>query len=582
MGGCGVVRFYEVDVFRETTIRFFSPYFGTEFIVRGFKVLKFAINALTALGNEMFRLTAETRGALLLMMMFFYSAFVLGATLFVETNMNSDLCQSMGHCTWTLVRLTFFDGDGLDFAYYLTSDHRILFFIVMVYLCITSFGILNGLVGVFGTALARASHLAFEDEEDPQDDGMGESVSPMRGDDEEISSRDGDGNNGQNGTKDKLIDEDEVVESFKGDVDPAPLFATAGPAGQAPGMTDDMKKSLRDILRGPSSRFAVEHFTKAADANAASSVADGTQSPAHGASNFGRMFGGGTPGKRRITIKDVARAVSSHNNNRPTGISVCDEPVEPRPLRAKPSAAPGTFANMFAVGGNGANRPLPAKSSRNLLGHHGSTQVAMLGGDGRSLMAGVAELHSKVDRQTKLINLLLRQVGTLTKQLEKVVPDFEASMDGNDVSSVMSSGYNVKDLLLDDTLDANPVASPAPSTARSGALGGVGLGSMSSGGRGSGTGGGMTGLLNRMKKPTAAAPAPVPSAAVAPAPMAPAAAAPAEPVHHPSPFNAAPTVLVDSMLEESSVVDEDGTGQPLYEAEQPPREDDRIQDFTES
>jgi len=116
----------------------------------------------------MFRLTNETKGGLLLMFILFYSAYVLGASLWVQTDGDNKYCLTLGQCTYSLMRLTFFDGAGFDFAYTLTSGHRILFFIVMIYMCLTSFGIINGLVGIFGTAFARASDLAFEDEEEHQ------------------------------------------------------------------------------------------------------------------------------------------------------------------------------------------------------------------------------------------------------------------------------------------------------------------------------------------------------------------------------------------------------------------------------
>jgi hypothetical protein len=43
-----------------------------------FRVSKFAIRAFQAIGSEMFRLTEATRGALLLILVMFYFAFVLG------------------------------------------------------------------------------------------------------------------------------------------------------------------------------------------------------------------------------------------------------------------------------------------------------------------------------------------------------------------------------------------------------------------------------------------------------------------------------------------------------------------------
>ena len=54
-------RFYELAGFRRTMYRWFDPLFGRPFVHRLFHVLKFAVRALSALGNEMFRLTTATR-----------------------------------------------------------------------------------------------------------------------------------------------------------------------------------------------------------------------------------------------------------------------------------------------------------------------------------------------------------------------------------------------------------------------------------------------------------------------------------------------------------------------------------------
>lgn len=161
-------RFYEVAVFKSSMMKWFGPIFGEGFVTRGFKVLKFAIKALSALGDEIFRLTPETRGGLLLIMMIFFSAWVLGAALYVETKGEAENCGSIGLCTYSLMRLTFFDGNGLDLAYSLVSKHKILFFICMLYMCITAFGIINGLIGIFGTLFSTASTKAFEEDDDDE------------------------------------------------------------------------------------------------------------------------------------------------------------------------------------------------------------------------------------------------------------------------------------------------------------------------------------------------------------------------------------------------------------------------------
>jgi hypothetical protein len=152
---------------------YFSPIVGEGFVDRFFRVSQFSINAITALGNEMFRLTDKTRGGFLLMLVFFYVAFVFGVAFFVEAGAEAwaaAACGSAGACMFTMMRLSFFDGGGLDFSYGLsTSGHQYLFFLSIVYLCVTAFGILNGLIGIFGDVFNKASMKAFEGESPPAD-----------------------------------------------------------------------------------------------------------------------------------------------------------------------------------------------------------------------------------------------------------------------------------------------------------------------------------------------------------------------------------------------------------------------------
>jgi hypothetical protein len=62
------------------------------------------------------------------------------------------------------------DGDGFDFAYILSGKHRFLFCLVILYSCITTFGILNGLVGIFGTIFAVAANDTFAAPDDDDSD----------------------------------------------------------------------------------------------------------------------------------------------------------------------------------------------------------------------------------------------------------------------------------------------------------------------------------------------------------------------------------------------------------------------------
>jgi hypothetical protein len=63
---------------------------------------------------------------------------------------------------YTMMRLTFYDGNGFDFAYALSDKHPLLFYVSMCYLCVTSFGMLNGLVGIFGTAFTDSRDTVYQ------------------------------------------------------------------------------------------------------------------------------------------------------------------------------------------------------------------------------------------------------------------------------------------------------------------------------------------------------------------------------------------------------------------------------------
>jgi hypothetical protein len=228
--------FYEVPVFKSAVEETCNPLFGADFVARCFKVLRFAIKSLTAIGNEMFRLTNATRGGLLLMLMLFFSAFVLGTAAFIETRDHCgdetqchDHCPTRAQCVYTLMRLSFYDGDAFNFIFELTDRHRFLFLICIVYMCITSFGILNGLVGIFGTAFAEASDKAFHEEKN--DDGGSEgSYSEDGEDDEDADGADGDNGDAGGGLGGDDLDKEQrrlhnerlanmVLQSFRGDVD---------------------------------------------------------------------------------------------------------------------------------------------------------------------------------------------------------------------------------------------------------------------------------------------------------------------------------------------------------------------------
>lgn len=148
---------------------FFSAFGGRNFVDLFFKVMKFATVTLSHLGQEMIFLTKKSRGGFIIMVLLLYTAYVLGTTLWIETSdshLDNDFCVTLGSCTYTMLRLTFFDGNGFDFAYSLVHDHPILFTICCLYLCVTSFGLVNGLIGVFGDIFKDDSDRVFETNKD--------------------------------------------------------------------------------------------------------------------------------------------------------------------------------------------------------------------------------------------------------------------------------------------------------------------------------------------------------------------------------------------------------------------------------
>jgi hypothetical protein len=123
---------------------------------------------LEKVGRELF--TTATRGALAVMGIFLFVAFVFGLIFWQITQNwrlnspeggNSSLvsqCDSLKHCFLIMLRLTFYDGDGFDFIKSLMDANEDgLAFCLFIYMCATSLILINGLIGIFGTAFSSIS-----------------------------------------------------------------------------------------------------------------------------------------------------------------------------------------------------------------------------------------------------------------------------------------------------------------------------------------------------------------------------------------------------------------------------------------
>lgn len=135
--------------------------------------MEFATLALNSLGSEMFFITKRTRGGFILMCILFFTAYVMAVTIQIDIQgehgndeiTDDDLphiCHSIKSCMYTLLRLTFFDGNGLDLLYDLSRKQPVLAGLTFVYMCVTSFGIINGLLSTFVTAFQNASNDVFD------------------------------------------------------------------------------------------------------------------------------------------------------------------------------------------------------------------------------------------------------------------------------------------------------------------------------------------------------------------------------------------------------------------------------------
>jgi len=153
-----------------------------------FQVVKFTAFSIQRLAFEMFVLTDKTRGGFILMVVLFYSGYLVGMSVFVDDGVQRDrditwllnwnstknaanddqlaayefsLCKTPGTCQSSIERLAVWDGNGFDYLWSLSSSRGFLFAIVTVYMCFTAFGVLNGLTGLFRFIFLRHSKLAF-------------------------------------------------------------------------------------------------------------------------------------------------------------------------------------------------------------------------------------------------------------------------------------------------------------------------------------------------------------------------------------------------------------------------------------
>jgi len=114
---------------------------------------------------------------------FFYTIYIFGVLFFVEfqqpwavgiqtgTPSLNYVCDSIRHCYITLMRLSFFDGNGFDFLTSLSNSGQSgLAFLAIVYMIMTATIFLNGLIGIFGDAFSGEEEEEEEKEKEEQNE----------------------------------------------------------------------------------------------------------------------------------------------------------------------------------------------------------------------------------------------------------------------------------------------------------------------------------------------------------------------------------------------------------------------------
>lgn len=135
-----------------------------------------SVKYLEKVGEELF--TLKTKGGVVVLAILFYLAYVVGNAYFIQTqymtlisseggttdmssinvndttaypiNAGHSQCDSNVHCWFTMIRLTMYDGSGLDFLKSLLDNQQPgLAFFLFIYVILTAMVLLNGLTGIF-------------------------------------------------------------------------------------------------------------------------------------------------------------------------------------------------------------------------------------------------------------------------------------------------------------------------------------------------------------------------------------------------------------------------------------------------
>lgn len=143
---------YEVEIFRDT-IKDHLLYlkFTEDFVQRIFELQKFGIKSLKELFGELTLTNRKGRGGVLLLFSFFYISFVISLMLYIEI----DSPTSLFEWWYIMIRYSLFDGLGFDTVYQISKNHIFIFVLLIIYLIVNSFALMNAIMIVFGKAFTE-------------------------------------------------------------------------------------------------------------------------------------------------------------------------------------------------------------------------------------------------------------------------------------------------------------------------------------------------------------------------------------------------------------------------------------------
>ncbi len=121
--------------------------------------------------------TTKSKGAMVVFALLFFVSYIF-AIIYYQISydwilLSSGLpnsCDSIQHCFITMIRISIYDGTGIDYIVTVfDKGHTMLGIILFLYMIISAMILLNGLIGIFGSAFESVSQEQFSDIESNTD-----------------------------------------------------------------------------------------------------------------------------------------------------------------------------------------------------------------------------------------------------------------------------------------------------------------------------------------------------------------------------------------------------------------------------